>query len=648
MKNNKRNTHQYTQQVNQLLPYFNTDMFEEHLIETTSTLPSSAKLSIKMEIKRLSEPCDKGIDLRGRVIDECRKYIIDGKTLWMNDTCLNYFMSREPIYKSRFTQGLKEEILSLIKPNELSHLVDDPIKNNEKPWLRASFFEYQNSFVRKESRYKLVSAITAVNQSGKILHATSLDISKSGLKIKVSSKYDYQLDDILQIYFFSSPNINELSKIDNAYAYRVVRIGEYSHSKNYISLGLAAVDDYSVVINSINKKNSDPQNKLIEESGGKMNSLKMNTLQSYISKNNSSLTLFLNNDIIQYVYLNHNNSQIWHYWLDDNSTSYLDQIISGKKHELLIKHKEINIYCFSYYDVERKYYFCVTDKELIEDDLLLAWQLSAPHDTWRIFKVRLKEIKENTKKIHVKNINSISHMVTIDDITNTSTKDDYLFNQLSHKNTENLNKYTIFERKSRQIKVIKSNETSVEGDELVNFLLENKKSTSYFLSKEKGRISVYTFFISQLTDFINHILIDKRKAVNLTLEAIYHEELIALLKQTCRKETTQYPQYIELYIGIFQVTRKKTKTLVKQPSDFASYQERREFIHNARTLGQFIALRNQIMPVRDILDSLQGPEVTALLVSASNKIRDFEQELSNLVGLGEISDITDEVLLRYK
>ncbi|RXJ73568.1 hypothetical protein CS022_08670 [Veronia nyctiphanis] len=237
--------------------------------------------------------------------------------------------------------------------------------------------------------------------------------------------------------------------------------------------------------------------------------------------------------------------------------------------------------------------------------------------------------------------------MNIEDITNVAVREDYLQKRSALADASKLNAYTVNERKSFNVKLVTDEEKSNVDDVLRQFSMSRHTATTFFVSRYEGKLAINSFFVDELSRFINQILIDKQKTVTLTLESLYHEQLAKLIRAATKKGAIRVKMDLELMVGIFQVTRKKTKVVVKTLEDFASFEERRKFVQDARSMGQFIAIKSQICPVDNLLLHLTGPEFDELVVTSSNKIRDLEEELEKIVVMGELYDTTDEVYLRY-
>ena len=73
-----------------------------------------------------------------------------------------------------------------------------------------------------------------------------------------------------------------------------------------------------------------------------------------------------------------------------------------------------------------------------------------------------------------------------------------------------------------------------------------------------------------------------------------------------------------------------------------------EFIKKAKEHGEFLAIRVTTTAVKNPLSTTSESELSQLAQHAIHYARALENELSSIVGCGEIADITDEVLIRLE
>ena len=97
--------------IERLRPLLNSNEFSEVFAILTQDIPKPKQFLLKMELKRLGQPCNYYIDLRGRVDGEVRPYDHGGKTHYMDDTAVKAFERGIKRY-GQYTLGLYEEVMN--------------------------------------------------------------------------------------------------------------------------------------------------------------------------------------------------------------------------------------------------------------------------------------------------------------------------------------------------------------------------------------------------------------------------------------------------------------------------------------------------------------------------------------------------------
>ena len=120
----------------------------------------------------------------------------------------------------------------------------------------------------------------------------------------------------------------------------------------------------------------------------------------------------------------------------------------------------------------------------------------------------------------------------------------------------------------------------------------------------------------------------------------------SLIKQTMRPKEQHGLHSHELYMMIGEY-KKKTQFLdSKLVSDFIDRDERINFIKRSQQTGQFIAVRIDSERIASPEIELLKFDVADVLRVNMQKAKKLEYDIENIAGLAEITDVTDEVLLR--
>src|SRR5690606_30736331 len=102
---------EYVGVIDRMKSSLNSADFDQVFSLLTSDLPKSKQFLLKMELKRMAQPCSYFIDLRGHVDGDVKPYDYMGKTHYMDDNAIRVFEAGLKQYGS-YTLGLYEEVLN--------------------------------------------------------------------------------------------------------------------------------------------------------------------------------------------------------------------------------------------------------------------------------------------------------------------------------------------------------------------------------------------------------------------------------------------------------------------------------------------------------------------------------------------------------
>ncbi|MGF1681047.1 PilZ domain-containing protein [Photobacterium minamisatsumaniensis] len=134
----------------------------------------------------------------------------------------------------------------------------------------------------------------------------------------------------------------------------------------------------------------------------------------------------------------------------------------------------------------------------------------------------------------------------------------------------------------------------------------------------------------------------------LSLEPLFKNRLKRLLAETMRPVDIHQPHTHELYLWVQRKGTNIRHIDSKLIDEFSCIDDRINFIKNAKKLGEFMAIRITAVPVLSPITALISKDLGELARMTLHRARALEEELSALIGCGELHDITDEVLVRLE
>ncbi|MCG9581635.1 PilZ domain-containing protein [Vibrio tubiashii] len=191
--------------------------------------------------------------------------------------------------------------------------------------------------------------------------------------------------------------------------------------------------------------------------------------------------------------------------------------------------------------------------------------------------------------------------------------------------------------------LLPSNEL-LEG--LHDILLDKMVSSPLFIEKKGNSLRPKAIGINYPLKPYLTILAKLGDEKNFSLGPIYKGRTNTLLAQPMKRIEGAQPQYHELYLTAVKFGTRIQSVDSKLSSDFDSLKERMNFVKNAQAMGEFYAIRICGAPVFDPITALVRKDLDELTHISLHHARNLEKDIHNIVGYGELTDITEEVLIR--
>lgn len=213
--------------------------------QTTSKAKNEAFLK-HMEQQRLNKPCNRVIDLRGKVAGECQAYSFGGKTHYLDDR--GYLLAKQLLdhFDGRYTFGVYESLLTALKsldssPVESTTIAVAPILNRDKTHIQHIPFDYQ--LHRKEPRINFATPVE-IHIADVLYHAATIDITTSAIRIALKRAFTLEQGDIVAV---SLPDLSATTPDDilKKIPFKVMKIS-HDELRTYIILTRNRKDDLAI------------------------------------------------------------------------------------------------------------------------------------------------------------------------------------------------------------------------------------------------------------------------------------------------------------------------------------------------------------------------------------------------------------------
>jgi hypothetical protein len=141
----------------------------------------------QLERQRLSKPCNRIIDLRGKVAGECQAYEFGGKTHYLDDR--GYLLAKQLLqrFNNKYTIGVYETVLSARK--KLSEQEDVAEQVTDRPVLlrdenHVQLMRLDAEVERKEPRITFVTPVE-IRVDDMVYHGSTIDITSSAIRVSL-------------------------------------------------------------------------------------------------------------------------------------------------------------------------------------------------------------------------------------------------------------------------------------------------------------------------------------------------------------------------------------------------------------------------------------------------------------------------------
>jgi hypothetical protein len=373
---------------------------------------------IKAEIKRLSKPCNRILDLRNKLKNEdCEEVEFGNIRHYLNESGLNIFKVLTSEYQGAYTFGVYEGVIDRIKElqqkeiKEINILIEKIDKKEEEDKKSLSVVKFSNYHARKEERMHFAVNVkiynktedsieenikkikASYNRNEPIEHNVGLttNISFSGAGIKVINKFHFEKG---QIIIIRLTGMEEDFVITQPFIEYEIMLVERKGKFKYISLRKVdnelnkEIDLYiKNLINSHKRRYKVSLDNVIESAYSKGHE------QYYISRLNCIPIYFeLHNDklLSKYAFLNDVNTESFNYFKDKSQDNIFEQVISHSKLKSHIDLNKINNICYLatfFFEKEgKKHFYCLSSKDCGENDFQKFIHCGSKTKTLKIYK----------------------------------------------------------------------------------------------------------------------------------------------------------------------------------------------------------------------------------------------------------------------
>lgn len=403
-----------------------TSDFDQMFAVLTSELPKSKQFLLKMELKRLSQPCDFYIDLRGHVDGQVRPYEHEGKTHYMDENAIEVFEQGIRDY-GRFTLGVYEDVMNTDNNYRVMHRKETEARikkalNNddaaETEEAQESLGKHQARLVqfgsyinRSEERMNYSITVEIVLDNGKKYSAQTTDISVQGCKLKLARQVKLEANTELGIFFRELEQEYTLDR-NNPIRYQLVETSPLDQRSQQLRLkrleqSNEQEQEFTSFIDRFIRGNKRRYKLNLDNA---LDAVIVKGYEQFFVPRTSSLHVFIavhqGKSNPQCALTTENNRASYHYFQDELQRSVLPQVLSAKRLKQLLQQPEGQrqtlLYCFTHAAKGKLYFYTATTTELQADPALLSLfqGFGASKKSWKVFQLSFLTTSADFSQLH--------------------------------------------------------------------------------------------------------------------------------------------------------------------------------------------------------------------------------------------------------
>lgn len=404
---------EYQDIIEQLKPMINEPEFNQVLAQVASNVPKQKRFLIKMELKRLARPCLRLIDLRGQVAGDCREYEYDSKVHYLDDTAIDVFEKQVRLF-GEYTMGVYEAVKNTEnnyrviyqKQRQLAAQEEDRSENNQNPH-HAPLVQFGSYAKRVQERMNYSVHVEMFTEMNKSIQATTVDISVSGLKVKLNNEHLFKVGERLIIQFRGLEGEYTLDK-KNGVAYTIVNI-ETSKKEQRLCMSRNPEFSTHAFEEFLQRFIHGNKRRYKVNMDNTFDAIRLKTYEQYFTPNFSSVPLFI--EKVEGVYkpkfalINDSNKEPLYYWSDEQFELKIGYLLTHERIEHLLmqpnSHQETIVFAFNHVKNEKVYFYSATQDELFKRPELMRVFLAygGRKASWRVYKLQITDM--DLKQTHL-------------------------------------------------------------------------------------------------------------------------------------------------------------------------------------------------------------------------------------------------------
>ena len=366
--------------------------FEANFLHATKNIAKTDRFLLKMEVKRLAQPCTRLIDLRGHVDGECKPFEEDSRTHFLDDIAVKVFKENVRAYGS-YTFGVYEAVnntennFRVIYQREKAGDIAPAIASTDNPKVLeklqypAKFYQFGHYFNRKEERMNFAIPLIVIlqgEQMGEVqLEATSSDVSITGVRFRFNETQKIAVGDVVLIEFTGLTQEFQFGN-QRIFEYKVENI---SLEDKVQFIGASRIlnkekDGFTQFLKGFIQGNKRRYKINLDNT---IAALKSRSLEQFSLPKSNELPIFIEAKdgqfLPRYALTSNNNQNQFQYWQNEAKQSNLHCLVSSERIERLLRVDKLGrtllVYSFVHQSQGRNFFYTADEKQLSQDNAFM-------------------------------------------------------------------------------------------------------------------------------------------------------------------------------------------------------------------------------------------------------------------------------------
>jgi hypothetical protein len=284
------------------------------------------------------------------------------------------------------------------------------------------------------------------------VHATSVDLSNSGARLKVPSAFEYNLGETINIRFTQLSAQSGLDELTKNIEYRILGVDDCYENDSIKWLRLLKLSSTNIIAQAIDLLLETGNKRNLHDNQDRILRTRTRGYEHVHLKNTSSLPLFFSGTELKFVMLTENNQAIWQYWHDERNQQSFGGVFNNTRMTTLIRDGISSssnvIYAFKHPFQNKDLFYSLMLPEASREERQFFWHVGARKESWKVFRIHMYELIDEEIQAYAEadperadELRTLTHIGVLVELSGTNTAQDYLLSEKPQLDSKALNPF---------------------------------------------------------------------------------------------------------------------------------------------------------------------------------------------------------------